>query len=326
MARHFRLGAALAITALSFGTAQAQTLTVETATASGMTTLAMQVIATYGGVDLQINSGQTLTRSCLKLGREEIAMAICPPPVISMMQRGVGPYASDAEGAMTSAQSLRALFGFTGGLIHGIVHTEGGIESWDDLYGRRVFTGPPAGAANNQVQTIIRAASGLIAGEDYEAVQMDWSAALQGFQDSQFDAFFSPTAVGNAALEQLGAITLLSIPDNALDSEGWQDWLAIGGTGLGTIPAGTYSNAANTEAVKAGEFFQMATVNTTMDEDTAYALTKAFWENLPAAANDIRVLRAVNAEMPLSGLNLPLHPGAIRYYEETGVAIPDDLR
>ena len=326
MTRLIQAGAILAASVFATHAAQAQSLTVETATASGMTTLAMQVIATYGGMDLQINSGQTLTRACLKLGRDEIDMAICPPPVIAMMQHGTGPYREDAAGAMEASQDLRALFGFSGGLFHVIVHADGMVEDWADLAGLRVFTGPPAGAANSQARTLLRAAAGLTAGEDYEAVQMDWGAALQGFQDGQFDVFINPTAVGNSAIEQLGPITLLSLPADITQSEGWQDWLAIGGTGMGTIPVGTYASATNDTPVRAGEFYQLATVNSSMDDETAYQLTRAFWENLEAAGRDIRVLQAVDAAHPLNGVNLPVHPGALRYYDEIGVTVPDALR
>jgi TRAP-type uncharacterized transport system substrate-binding protein len=37
-------------------------------------------------------------------------------------------------------------------------------------------------------------------------------------------------------------------------------------------------------------------------------------------------LREISLEGALTDLNLPLHPGALRYYEEIGLEIPDALR
>ncbi|MDF0601218.1 TAXI family TRAP transporter solute-binding subunit [Psychromarinibacter sp. C21-152] len=303
--------------------AHAQTLTVETGTPSGLTTLAMQVIATYGDLDLQINSGQTLTRACLKAGQGDIDVAICPPPAMSAMANGVGPYKDVSDSAKEAHGNLRGLFAFSAGFFHPIVKADSGIESWDDTFGTRIFTGPPAGAANNQSQAIIRAASGMEPGEDYEAVNLGWGAGLQAFQDGQFEVFMRPAPIGVSVIEQLGPIRLLGLSEEARESEAWKNYTAQESRFAGTIPAGTYSNAVNEEDVTVAEYSMQAGVHADMDEETAYQLTKQFWENLDAAKADIKVLAGINPEQPFIGMNLPLHPGAIRYYKEIGVEIPD---
>ncbi len=37
-------------------------------------------------------------------------------------------------------------------------------------------------------------------------------------------------------------------------------------------------------------------------------------------------LRHVSLENAFADLNMPLHPGALRYYEEIGLEIPEELR
>lgn len=60
-------------------------------------------------------------------------------------------------------------------------------------------------------------------------------------------------------------------------------------------------------------------------EEAVYQITKVIWENLSTlqeihgATNDMRIEIAVN------GLGAPLHAGALRYYREIGLPIPERL-
>jgi len=320
----FKKMAVTSLVALAASTsALAQGLVVETGTATGTTTLVMQVIANYGGQDLQINSGQTLTKACLKLGKGEIDAAVCPPPAHLHMGRGSGPFKDNADEAKANAGNLRGLFAFSGGLFHPIVRVGGSIESWDDLVGQRVFTGPPAGSANGQSQAVIEAASGLKAGEDYEAVRLGWGAALQAFQDGQFDMMMYPSPSGNATIEQLGPIALLGLDDAALETEVWKNYAKQESRDAGVIPGGVYSNVAGDADTMTAQYTQQASVNVNMSDDLAYELTRAFWENLDAAKADIRTLADIDPSLPFKGMSMPLHPGAKRYYEEMGFDIPE---
>ena len=67
-------------------------------------------------------------------------------------------------------------------------------------------------------------------------------------------------------------------------------------------------------------------VNASMDEDLAYQITKAIFENVEdlraihPAANDTTV------EFTMAATPIPLHPGALRYFEEINAEIPDRLK
>jgi TRAP-type uncharacterized transport system substrate-binding protein len=63
-----------------------------------------------------------------------------------------------------------------------------------------------------------------------------------------------------------------------------------------------------------------------MDADVVYEVTKAFWEGVAEMETGAPWLRQISLEGALQELNRPLHPGALRYYEEIGMDIPDDLR
>ena len=65
-------------------------------------------------------------------------------------------------------------------------------------------------------------------------------------------------------------------------------------------------------------------VNDEMGYALAYNITAAFWNNLPAIRREVAEL---NGDMPpFVGLNMPLHPGALYYFESNGFEVPDGLK
>lgn len=63
-----------------------------------------------------------------------------------------------------------------------------------------------------------------------------------------------------------------------------------------------------------------------MDEETAYRIVKAVMEDTVKQAGAMPALKGVDlAAMTLKFASSPLHPGAIRYYREKGLEIPDRL-
>ncbi|KUF10055.1 TAXI family TRAP transporter solute-binding subunit [Pseudoponticoccus marisrubri] len=64
-----------------------------------------------------------------------------------------------------------------------------------------------------------------------------------------------------------------------------------------------------------------------MDEQTAYDITKAVMENMAEQEAAFPAVQGQNLpELTLQYATSPLHPGAIRYYEEIGLTVPDHLK
>ncbi len=62
----------------------------------------------------------------------------------------------------------------------------------------------------------------------------------------------------------------------------------------------------------------MLAVRADIDEDTVYNVTKALFENVDKITNAKGKL--IKVENALQGLDLELHPGAAKYFEEKGVS------
>ncbi|MEO1024412.1 MAG: TAXI family TRAP transporter solute-binding subunit [Pseudomonadota bacterium] len=330
---HFKSLLAAGVLALAGGVSHAQSLSLEGGGAASLTGIVPQTYAQFAadeGIGLQVVLGQTLSRSALKLAAGRIDMAVVPPGAYRAMSNGVGPYAQQADQARQLAPNIRALFAFPAGTFHPVVWADGGIEDWADLAGKRVYIGPPAGTASSQIQSLIELGSGgLKAGDDYEGVRAPWGAAQQSFQDGQFDAYFGSIAVGSQALNELSLqreIRVLGVSDEVRASDAWQEFLVNAAQFESVIAAGSYSGQVNGDANQVSTASaMMMSVHADMSDDTAYALTKAYWENLGAMMNANALMRSIDADKPFAGTNAKLHPGAVRYYEETGIEIPEAL-
>lgn len=279
---------------------------------------------------LVLNSKQTLTRSALKVAAGKIDVAITPPNAWIAMSKGVGPFKDTAEQAKELAPNLRSLYAFVSGVFHPIVWSDSGIESWADIKGKRVFMGPPGGAANKQIAGLIRIATGYEPDVDYEQVKMGWGAGVGAFQDGQFDVLLWPSAVGSAAVVQLGLaqpIRLLSLTEEQSKSDAYKEFLKASGGLVGSVPKGTYEGQINADQDILSNAFTMVTaVHKDLSDDQAYALTAAFWDNLEENAATISLLGTVVGGNPFDGNPIPMHPGAARYFEEKGLEVPERLK
>lgn len=334
MMRKFSLAVLpLAAAGLSAGAAEAQNLRVETGASIGLTTVIPQFMAKHAakdGLKLQINADQTLTKSALKLAAGQVEMAVVPPPAFGMMRRGAGPYKRGSEQARKLSGNLRSLFGFIAGYFHVVVWDNSAIKDWKDIKGKKVFIGPPGGAANRQISAVIELASGFkLNGKDYQPVRLGWGAGIQAFQDGQMDVLIQPAPAGAAAIEQIGLqrkIRILSLPDGSRSGDRWQNMVAKVGLLQGDIPAKTYSGQTNNATpIKTVAYTMQVAVNKKMNEEQAYKLTKSFLANVDEAKRSIAVLRLLPADNPLVGVNMPLHPGAARYMKENNIKVPANL-
>ena len=75
----------------------------------------------------------------------------------------------------------------------------------------------------------------------------------------------------------------------------------------------------------AGIVERVLAVRADVSEEAVYQITRAIFENLGSLHEIHRATRELTLETALGGLGAPLHPGALRYYREQGVEIPDRL-
>ena len=90
----------------------------------------------------------------------------------------------------------------------------------------------------------------------------------------------------------------------------------------GVIPKGTYKAAK--EDIHVISLWNFAVAHKDLPEDLVYDMTKATFEVLPQLANAVKDMAKTKPEDILYS-SVPLHKGAIKYYREIGLTIPDKL-
>jgi TRAP transporter TAXI family solute receptor len=165
---------------------------------------------------------------------------------------------------------------------------------------------------------------GIDAEKDYELAYVGYGPSADALQNGQIVAMSTPAGVPTGAVTRVmaamgGKAQLLNFTDEQMTK-------ADGGLNLWTrylIPAGTYPNQDKDVNTIAQPNF--LAVRADLDEEAVYLITKTIYENLPFLNAIHKATKVMAVEKALAGLPMPVHPGALKYYQEVGLTIPDHL-
>lgn len=294
-----------------------------------MTTFATIVNQKSGGaIEVQVNATGAATKHAIEAAEGKIDLYMYSPLVHNFMTRKQAMYAK-VEKAPEHAKKLRALFSFPIGVYHIAVLADSGIESFRDLKGKKVFLGPPSGAATRIMTDLVTALTGYQPDKDYEAVKLGWAAAEQAFQDGQIDVYINPTNAPSPVFQQVALtrkIRFLGIPEDQLEKPEVKSLYDRPGGALGALPKGIYGkNQVNDTDVVTIRSIVGIGAGQHVDADVVYRMVRTFWENVAAESKGTPWLRNIKREHAFEQMNMKLHPGAVRYYREVGMKIPEEL-
>ncbi len=156
--------------------------------------------------------------------------------------------------------------------------------------------------------------------DNIDEAELNNSQSAERIADGHLDAYFYVAGTPVAAMIQLDNTKGMEIYSFS-DAEVAAAHEILPYYGQSTIPAGTYAGvnyAVNTIAVNG-----ILVTSADQDEELIYQITKALWNKNTRRLLDTghakgKVIREETALDGLKGLDVPLHPGAARYYAETG--------
>ena len=291
-----------------------------------MTTMATMINQAQKEIEIKVDATGAATKHMIDLAEGKIDICMNSPVVYSLMKAKKAMY-SKLENAPELAKNLNLLFWFPYGQYHVVTYADAGIKTLNDIRGKRVFLGPPGGGAWNAAKEWVEVTTGMKPNEDYDNVKGSWSSAFQGFQDRQFDVYVAGGIAPFPQVEQLGLTSklhLLGLTKAEFEAnEGAKNSTSKPGREVGIIPVGIYGKGVdNKEDVYTLGSVVGVAVNTSMDDDTAYKLTRLFWEEAEKNSDTHPWLKNLSKQYAVQEGGMKLHPGAARYYKEQGITIP----
>ena len=218
-------------------------------------------------------------------------------------------------------ENTRALASVYPNAVQLVTLAESDIQSIADLAGKRVSVGAPGSGTELNARALLEANG--VNYEDFTPQRLNFNETADAIRDGDIDAGFWSVGPPTSSILNLAAtrdIRLIGLSDEEIANA--QEVEAV--LAPYELAAGMYDGMD--EAVQTIGIPNVLVVNADMDEELAYQLTQLLFENtdeliaVHPAANDPTI------ECTMSSTPVPLHPGALRYFEEVGAEIPDRLR
>ena len=275
------------------------------------------------GVDMQVRATGAATRHVVEAAQGKVDFFFNSGTINWLMVKNLGPY-KNMENAPELEKNLGMIFNYEIGPYHYITRADSGIEKLEDIAGRKIFAGPPGGAAKRVCLGNIKDASGLVGGKDFEAVDFGFDAAIQAFQDDKIDVIVLSTNVPSSSVSQFALTKKIRLID--IDVTKLKINPLIGRTINVIAPDAYGDNQVNTSPVRTHGALVNFSARMDLDEEVVYQVTKAIWEHVDELHEAAAWMKdTVSLDKALDFIPSRLHPGAERYYREIGMAIPDPV-
>lgn len=201
--------------------------------------------------------------------------------------------------------------------VHCITLKKSGVKGVSDFRGKRISVGAPASGIQSNVAALLDVAA--LKFSDMETEFIDFGSTAQRFRNGQIDIGFVVSGYPTRSVTDLALTTdieLVSFEDEFLDSLIAKYPFFV----KSVIPAGTYKGTntdIRTPAVQA-----LLVCDAAEPDDIIYAVTKAFWKNIEEIRKVHEKAKLITLETALHGVSVQVHPGAARFYVESGVIVP----
>ncbi|WP_331283352.1 TAXI family TRAP transporter solute-binding subunit [Futiania mangrovi] len=266
---------------------------------------------TDGGVILTVEESQGSVQNVMEAAvRPGNYVFTTPPALVGAAQKGAGPFKDKGN---PKFDEIRALFPIPSLTMHFVMRADAGVQSFADLEGKTILLGKGSFGANEGAKYVEM--FGLK--DKVKIADAELGNAASALKNRQIDGFVTAGSFPAPNVTEAAASTGISLVSMTEEQVAETKRTRL------VIPAGTYAGV-DTDTVTTS-LPVVAYATTAMDDDTAYTLTKTFWTKKAEMGESAAWWKAVSPDL-LSNVTGKLHPGALRYYEEAGVAVPDSLR
>ena len=239
----------------------------------------------------------------------ELGLGVVQSDVQYQAYNGTGNFEGDAF------KDLRAVFRVHGEPLTLLARADSGIETLDDLEGKRVNIGNPGSGQRNTMEVVMDAKGWT---EDTFSLASQLGAAEQAsaLSDNNIDAMVYVVGHPNGSIQEATTtVEARLIPLNDEDIQGIVNEYPYYSSSV--IAGGLYKG--NPDDVETFGVAATFVTTTDADEEVIYQTVKAVFDNFDRFKQLHPAFENLDPqEMATQGLSAPLHDGAARYYREQG--------
>lgn len=254
----------------------------------------------------QVTKASAENMNLLQAGRGELAWALADS--VSDAWKG------NAEAGFTKKlDKLRGLSATYNNYIQIVANAEAGIQSLEDLKGKRISVGAARSGTELNARAIFKAAG--LSYDDFSKVEyLPFGESVELMKNRQLDATLQSAGLGVASIRDLATavkIVVVPVPHEVVEKVGNAAYQPA------VIPANTY--AGQTEDLPTAAIPNFLVTHSGVSDELAYEMTKVLYENLDVLQSSHNAAKAIRIENAVNGMPVPIHPGAERYYKEKGI-------
>jgi len=244
----------------------------------------------------------------LRIHRREMELAWSTSSFLYNGYHGLDPFKSKND--------VLGWFASYPGLFTIVARKATGIKTMADLKGKTVATGTPGSQTQIDNDDVIFPAHGLIPGKDYKPENIEFTTAVEKIIDGHLDAcsyFMGAGVPGFVRMADSVKLNFIPVEESAKVKIKEKNPVAY----FDYLPAKTYTGQE--EPVLAVHLAYTTCCGSYLDDEFMYKATKAVFENLGFITSASAVFKQTKIEKVYTGMPIPVHPGAARYYKEKGV-------
>ena len=289
----------------------------------GIATLTTGRLERTQGISLTAISSAGSGENLQLLRAREADLAIIQSLFGAMAWEGKGRYAGDPQ------TFLRSICILWDNVEHFALHAKhvdtGDMSDMQNLRGRNFSIGR-RGSGTEMSGRVILEALGFHPQKDFRLKYLGYTPSAQALQNGRVAGMNIPAGPPASAVTQataaLGAddVRILEFTDAQLEAVNrrYPVWRRA------VITAGTYpGQAADIRTISQPN---LLVVHLDVPADVVYNLVKNLYDNLDELHKVHQATASMSLQNSIQGLSLPLHPGALRFFEELGFDIPSALR
>ena len=259
-----------------------------------------------GDITVTVEESQGSVQNVMEVMGRKGNYVFTTPPVLVKLARGGKAMFKGKENPRFG--DIRALFPIPSLTMHFVMSKGSGVTDFAGMEGKTILLGKGSfGAKEGAKYLKMFGLEGKV-----KLAEVELSNAVPALKNGQIDGFVTagsypaPNVIEAAA--SAGA-TVLSLSDEQVKKSKR--------TRL-EIPAGTY--AGQSSAITTTSLPVVAFTTTDMDDATAYAMTKTYWESKVSMSAGAKWWAGVSLDM-LENISTEIHPGAVKYYKEVGAKL-----